>query len=142
MVPEVKADKADEGIPPSDRELGKRLGAGRGYALKTRAAFARDLGVPAGDIEAWEKGEFGSSNRPNNTGRKREDAVSRVQTASGLPVEFFSLDLDLRKLPDMLTAWKQVRSESPSETAAALETDEDPTLPADPSDSQSEEPTP
>lgn len=138
----VENGKADEGVSPEDRELGKRLGAGRGYTLKTRTTFARDLDVPTGDVEAWEKGEFGSQKRPNTRRRKREEAVKAVHTASGLPLAFFSIDLDLQKLPDMLTAWRQVQEESPEATGSSLTKDEEQTLPGGSSDSRSEEPSP
>lgn len=90
----------------SDEELGRRLSAGRGYCRESLRAFAKRIGVERHDLGVWEKGDFGSSSRPRNSDRKRQDAISRVRQGSGLPEEFFVIDFN--DLPNMLNAWKQV----------------------------------
>jgi hypothetical protein len=96
------------GLP--DKELGKRLGAGRGYERETTAAFARRIKAGRQEVEQWEKGNFGSDTRPNSTERKREAAVKKVRAASGLPASFFSIDFN--DLDAMAAAWRRARPAS------------------------------
>jgi transcriptional regulator with XRE-family HTH domain len=124
----------------SDDELGKRLSAGRGYRRETLTAFAERIDVERHDLSKWERGEFGSENRLRTSNRKRDDAVKRVIQGSGLPPEFFSIDL--QRLPDMVTAWQQVQAETPAQRDAALERDESMTLPPSPSAKPSGEQAP
>lgn len=75
-----------------DKELGKRLSAGRGYVRESVSEFAERIKVGRADLADWEKGDFGSSARPNHTDDKRATAIRKVQDASGLPEFFFRID--------------------------------------------------
>lgn len=97
----------------SDKELGKRLSAGRGYARETTAAFARRIKAGRQELEQWEMGNFGSENRPRSTARKRSEAVKRVQQASGLPQSFFRIDLN--DLDAMADVWRRRQNGSGEE---------------------------
>jgi hypothetical protein len=91
----------------SDQELGRRLSASRGYVRESLSQFAERIDVDRHDLGKWETGDFGSPDRHRTTARKRQDAVDRVRDASGLPAEFFSIDL--QKLPLMTEAWRQAQ---------------------------------
>lgn len=96
-----------------DTELGRRLSAGRGYRRESLREFAERVKVLRADLADWEKGEFGSDTRPNSRDRKREDAIRKVQDATGLPFQFFSIDL--QRLPAMEDADRLVQVMTPSE---------------------------
>jgi len=101
--------------PLSDKELGKRLSAGRGYARESITAFAERIEAGRQQLERWEKGDFGSEERPNTTERKRAQAIRQVGTAAELPEAFFTVDL--QRLPDMERADRLVQVMTPSERA-------------------------
>lgn len=112
------------GEPLSDKELGKRLSAGRGYtARETTAAFARRIKSGRQEVEAWELGEFGSDKRPESKERKREAAIAKVHKASGLPDSFFRIDLT--KLDAMAELWQEAEGDEPSGGGPAADLDPD-----------------
>lgn len=103
----------------SDDELGKRLSAGRGYARESAAQFAQRLGVNRNDLRDWELGRFGSPTRFRATARKREEAVAKVQAATGLPAVFFSVDFN--DLPAMAETWRRLDEEDAAEALRLVE---------------------
>lgn len=94
-----------------DKELGKRLSAGRGYARESVTEFAERIRVGRADLTQWELGNFGSKARPRSTGDKRREAVRKVHEASGLPASFFRVDL--RKLDAIVESWEQPEPPEP-----------------------------
>lgn len=112
-----------------DKELGRRLSAARGYRRESVSSFAARIEHDRMELRRWELGDFGSDARARTQARKRENAVRLIQEASGLPIEFFSIDL--AQLPDMVTAWRQVQQEDPDAIRRSLEQDEERTLPGD-----------
>lgn len=89
----------------SDIELGKRLSAGRGYRRESIKEFAKRIDADRHDLTKWELGDFGSPARRRVQKRNRETAVERVQKATQLPPEFFTIDFN--DLSEMATAWKR-----------------------------------
>lgn len=103
-----------------DDELGRRLGAGRGYARESATKFAERLKVHRNEVMAWEKGEFGDKSRQGVQRRKREDAIRLVERASGLPPWFFRIDLT-DDLPGMTEVWRQALEEDSQDAESAAD---------------------
>lgn len=117
-----------------DDELGRRFAAARGHAREDASSWASRLGKDRGTLRRYELGQIDPD--------KKAGIIQRYVEETGLPAEFFTVDLS--RLPEMYAAWQQVRQEgsTPESLIEAQEKDEAETLPGDPTASQNEEQEP
>lgn len=120
--------------PLSEDELGRRLAAARAYKRMTLAELGERMKTHRDTLSGYEKGVI-----PRE---KRAWLVEDYGKETGLPPEFFSVDL--KRLPEMYAAWRQVQagSSTPEDLARELERDEAENLPPGSSESQTGEQEP
>lgn len=71
----------------SAEEVGRRIGAVRGYLGMQKPAFAELLGVSVSSIDRWERGELGETRR-----RQPRQFAELVLEKTGAPRELFGLE--------------------------------------------------
>jgi len=103
----------------SGKELGRRLAAARAYSRagkpqEGRDAFAtRVLGKKRDALSRYERGDIPEPTRPW--------VIDRFVSETKLPAAFFSVSVDLQKLPAMAEVWRQAEPEIKRQAEAAVQ---------------------
>lgn len=77
-----------EELVQDPKEVGRRIGAARGYGLMQRPAFATKMGISVNTLRAMEAGDEGALGR---NVEKRRSLLEQVQRVSKCPPEIVGL---------------------------------------------------